>query len=70
MQHSAFLNMESLSEEARRELKTFYEYLLFKYGKKNKKKKVKSKNQLDEFLTTPLKKDHFTILNRTERNER
>lgn len=70
MQHSAFLNIESLSEEARRELETFYQFLLFKYGKKNKNKQVKSQNQLDEFLKNPLRTDHFAILNRSERNER
>jgi hypothetical protein len=36
MEHSAFINIDLLSQEARKELETFYEFLLFK----NKKKRL------------------------------
>ena len=34
MEYSAFINLNSLSEEAKKELKIFYEYLIYKYNKK------------------------------------
>ena len=47
MEYSAFINLNSLSEEAKKELKIFYEYLIYKYNKENKKER---KTKLSSFL--------------------
>ncbi len=70
MDYSAFINLNSLSEEAQAELKSFYEYLIFKYKKKKTKEKKEDNAGFKEFLSTPIKKSDFKFLNREERNER
>jgi len=46
METSAFIDLNSLNGEARKELESFYEYLVFKYKSSgNKKKKGESKKQ-------------------------
>jgi hypothetical protein len=68
MEHSAYIDLSDLSEEAKRELMEFYSYLIKKYklGKGNKSK-------------MPIQKKHFNALsidtigykfNRDEANER
>lgn len=70
MEYSAFINIDLLSQEARKELETFYEFLLFK----NKKQKVKEiepqEKRFANFLSNTIKADHFVMPNREERNER
>jgi len=48
MDYSAFINMNLLSEEAKKELKSFYEYLLFKY-KPGRDKESPSKRKIEIF---------------------
>ena len=46
MEYSAYINLNSLTDEARKELESFYEYLVFKYRKKTKMKtEVESKKE-------------------------
>ncbi len=70
MESSGFINLNSLTDEAKKELENFYEYLIFKYKKKLSKTNKKETHNFNEFLTTPIKSKNFKILNREERNER
>jgi hypothetical protein len=70
MDHSAFINLDLLSQEARKELETFYDYLLFKYRHKETKNTENSHEKFNEFLSDSLKAEHFEMPGREERNER
>ena len=70
MDYSAYINLNSLTEEARKELESFYEFLIFKYKQKSFIKKKKDNRPFEKFLSTPIKSNDFKILNREERNER
>jgi hypothetical protein len=49
MEHSAFINIDLLSQEAKKELETFYEYLLFKYKQPRKAKQDDAGTQIKKF---------------------
>ena len=49
MEHPAFINLDLLSQEARKELETFYEYLLFKYKQPRKAKQDDASSQVTKF---------------------
>ena len=68
MEYSTFLDLNSLSEEARNELESFYEYLLFKY-KKRKKKKEKTLSSGAKFTAVQIDTKGFKF-DREEANER
>jgi hypothetical protein len=70
MEQAAFLNINELSEDAKNELKVFYEYLLFKYGKKKQNKKTPKEARLKNFLAITLDTKNLIIPGREERNER
>ncbi len=70
MDYTAFIDLNSLTGEAKKELESFYEYLIFKYRQKSFKKKKMDTRNFEEFLSTPIKSDSFRFLNREERNER
>ncbi|MBC8485459.1 MAG: hypothetical protein H8D45_05405 [Bacteroidetes bacterium] len=70
MDYSAFIDLNSLTEEVRKELEGFYEYLVFKYRQKSFKKKKKDNCPFEKFLSNPIKSEDFKFLNREERNER
>jgi len=70
MDQSAFINLNILREEAKRELETFYEFLLFKYRLKIKKSKNRKDIKFKDFLSSTLTADHFIMPGREERNER
>ncbi len=67
MDHSAFLNINSLSEEAKKELLIFYEYLMFKYNKENEKKNQKN---LSSVLRGAIDKNRAKKLNEQLKNMR
>jgi hypothetical protein len=73
MEHSAFIDLNVLSEEAKRELLDFYNYLLFKY-KSKKGKESSSDTKRKRF--SQFAKDHQIVLpegfkfNRDEANGR
>ncbi|NOX84578.1 MAG: hypothetical protein GXO86_01220 [Chlorobi bacterium] len=68
MDYSSFIDINSLSEEARKELESFYEYLVFKY-KNIKTRKHKSQNHKDLFSSIQIDTKGFKF-NREEANER
>ena len=68
MDYSSFIDLNSLTEEARKELESFYEYLIFKY-KKIKKNKHKNKYDKTRFSAIQLDTKGFKF-NREEANER
>lgn len=70
MEHTAFINIDLLDGEARKELETFYEFLLFKYRKKEVKKPQAPRGRFAEFLSNTIKAEQFEMFNREERNER
>lgn len=70
MEQAAFLNINELSEEAKNELKVFYEHLLFKYGKKKSNKKTTPDARFKDFLSSVIDTDSLIIPGREERNER
>lgn len=70
MEHSAFININILSKEAREELKVFYEFLLFKHRKQETTNTDNSHNKFNEFLSSSIKVKHFEMPGREERNER
>jgi len=70
MEHSAFINIDLLTLEARKELETFYEFLLFKHQKKEVKEPHHTHERFDKFLSNTIKAEQFEMLNREERNER
>lgn len=70
MDYTAFINLNSLTDEAKKELENFYEYLIFKYRQKTFQKKKENHQNFSEFLSTPIKSNDFKFLNREERNER
>ena len=65
---SAFIDLDSLTDEAKSELKSFYEYLLFKY-KRSKKKKLNVVNSSTKFTAIQLDTKGFRF-DREEANER
>jgi len=67
MDYSSFIDLNSLSEEARKELEIFYDYLVFKYNRR-KKKSVKGK-RMKKFTSIQLDTKGFRF-NREEANER
>ncbi|RLD52168.1 MAG: hypothetical protein DRJ05_17670 [Bacteroidetes bacterium] len=67
MEYSAFINLNSLTDEAKRELENFYEYLIFKY-KRTKKKEMDAHNNKN-FTAIELDTKDFKF-NREEANER
>ena len=70
MDYTAFIDMNSLTEEAKKELESFYTYLIFKYKKKMFKKKKADKKNFEDFLASSIQSDNFMFLDREERNER
>jgi len=68
MSNTAFIDMNSLTDEAKKELEIFYEYLIFKY-KKTKKKKVDFYKGKKNFSAIQLDTIGFKF-NREEANER
>lgn len=46
MDYTLFIDFNSLTDEARKELESYYEYLVFKYKRKNKRKADEERNQL------------------------
>lgn len=68
MDYSAYINLNSLTGEARKELESFYEYLIFKY-KRNKKKISDIQNSKRKFSAIQLDTKGFKF-NREEANER
>jgi hypothetical protein len=70
MEHTAFINLDLLNREARKELETFYEFLLFKHKKKEVKKTQATRGRFDKFLSNTIKAEQFEMFNREERNER
>ena len=69
MEHPAFINLDLLSQEARKELETFYEYLLFKNKKKKTEKIEPQAKRFSKFLSHTIKVDQFEMPGREERNE-
>ncbi len=49
MEYSSFIDLSSLSEDAKKELESFLEYLVFKYKKKTKRKNGKESNK-EQFM--------------------
>jgi hypothetical protein len=70
MNHSAFLNIAQLPEEARNTLEAFYEFLVFKYRHKNQKKTRSTEGRFKDFLSASFSVDKLSIPGREERNER
>jgi hypothetical protein len=68
MDHTAYLDLEQFNDEARRELKTFIEFLTFKYGTKQKIGEF-SKFRQKQFKALKLDTTQFKF-NREEANER
>jgi len=68
MEHSAFINLELLSQEARKELETFYDYLLFKY--RHIEAKETKHEKFGKFLSKTIIAEQFEMPDREERNER
>ncbi|MBL7103598.1 MAG: hypothetical protein ISS18_04645 [Bacteroidales bacterium] len=68
MDYTAFIDINSLTEEARKELESFYEYLIFKY-KKTKNKKLDVHKDKKNFSAIQLDTKGFKF-NREEANER
>jgi hypothetical protein len=66
MEYNAFINLNSLTDEAKKELESFYEYLIFKY-KRKKKKETNIHN--NNFTAIQLDTKNFKF-NREEANER
>jgi len=48
MDYTAFIDLNSLTDEAKNELESFYEYLVFKYKKKVKRKTI-GENKKEKF---------------------
>lgn len=70
MNQSAFIDINELSEEGKKELEKFYEFLIFKFGKKKSRTKKMAKERLAGFLSNPIDVEQFQMLNREERNDR
>jgi len=68
MNHTAFIDLNSLTDDAKKELESFYEYLIFKY-KKTKNKKLNAHKVKKNFSAIQLDTKGF-IFNREEANER
>ena len=68
MEYSSFIDLNSLSEDARKELESFYEYLIFKY-QKIKKRKTKSQYAKPRLSAIQIDTRGFKF-NRDEANER
>ena len=70
MEYSAFININDLTDEAKKELAAYFEFLLFRDKKKKRKKRTKKEGRFDEFLANTIKVDQFQMISREERNER
>ena len=70
MEQSAFINLDLLSQEAKKELETFYEFLLFKNKRKKTREIELQEKRFANFLSNTIKVDQFVMLDRKERNER
>ena len=70
MKQSAFINIDLLSHEAKKELETFYEFLLFKNKRKKTREIEPQEKRFANFLSNTIKVDQFVMLDREERNER
>ena len=68
MNHAAFIDLNPLTDEAKKELEIFYEYLIFKY-KKIKNKKLNVHKVKKNFSAIQLDTKGFKF-NREEANER
>ena len=62
------IDLSLLNEYAKKELFSFYQYLIFKYNKKQNK--IKDKKRFAKFLSESIKTEDFVLLNREQRNER
>lgn len=51
MEYSAYININDLADEAKKELELFYEYLLFKYKQPKQEKKATPGNKVERFKT-------------------
>ncbi len=49
MEYSSFININLLPDEARKELKAFYEFLLFKYKQPKTKKEYPPEDRVKNF---------------------
>lgn len=67
MNHSAFIDLSKLNEEARKELKTFIDFLFFKHNIGTKSKKQSEKKKRFEAIDLDTKMFRFS---RDEANER
>lgn len=70
MNHSAFLNIGQLPEEARNTLEAFYEFLVLKYRHKSPKRSQSTEGRFKDFLSASFSCDKLSIPGREERNER
>ena len=68
MEYSSFIDLNSLTEDARKELESFYEYLIFKY-QNIKKRKPKGQYAKPRFSAIQIDTREFKF-NRDEANER
>ena len=73
MDYTAFIDLNSLTGEAKKELESFYEYLIFKYKKKIKRKpdEENKKEKFEKFANNHLINlpENFKF-NRDEAHER
>ncbi len=70
MAYNAFIDLDSLSDEARKELELFYKYLIFKYKNKREKKAGDKKTKGKTFLSSVELDTKKFKFNREEANER
>jgi len=60
------VDLNILNDQARKEIIDFYEFLIFKYGKKDNK----SKNKFQNFLADPIQSNNPYTFNRNKLYER
>lgn len=68
-----YIVVSALPRGARKELWDFYAFLKTKYSENNRsqiKNHIITKSRFDSFLSTPIKINGFTMLDREERNKR
>ncbi|MCF8367246.1 MAG: hypothetical protein K9H16_15770 [Bacteroidales bacterium] len=68
MEHIAIFNLQNFSDEARKELKSFIDFLIYKY-QINDKEKPKNSSVKKEFTALSIDTKGFKF-NREEANER
>ncbi|OQX76548.1 MAG: hypothetical protein B6D64_09665 [Bacteroidetes bacterium 4484_276] len=73
MNYTAFIDLNTLTDEAKKELKSFYEYLTFKYPKKIEKK-ISEESKKEQFFRF-IEKHSYNLpedykVNREELHER